>query len=75
MRRALVVGRFGFATRRSRTNPVAQCAQFAPEPRDVFRHFEHRFVLLGDVTLQIRDLLFETFSFLAQLSESAAASP
>lgn len=70
MRWAVVFRRIALAARGPGADAIAQDAQFAAEPRNVFHHFEHRLVLFGDVALQIRDLLFETFNFLAQLSGS-----
>jgi len=61
MRRALVRWQLvaPLAGRRRPSQPRGKHAQFPAQAREIIGKLQHHFVLLGDVVLQIRDLLFQ----------------
>lgn len=61
MRRALFRGVAALAQlgRCTTSSPFAQPFYFATDTREFLRQLKHRFVLLSDVPLEVRDLLLE----------------
>lgn len=45
---------------------MAQHHQFLPQSRDILGHFQHGFILLGDVVLEVSDLFLEGFKKFAR---------
>ncbi len=71
MRRAFLGGRRrGAVPGARRLKTVAEGAHFPAEPPGILHELEHGFILLGQVPLEVRDLLLENFNSFLQRSGS-----